>query len=327
MLFLALAVRGIQLPELLAALGQVNYLWLVPATLALAAAVVTKGFRWQWLFLPEHRLPYWPLVSSLLVGYMASNVLPARPGEVVRLILVSGEFPVSPARVLSTIVIERLLDVLSLLILLGLTLPFLPVELPVWMQGSAQALGIGSVLAAAAMILLSRSRVQVVALLRRLLRPVRFLDRPAVYSTVDHVLAGFGALRGGRGVALVAISLVSWLASLAMSWMVAQAFHMDVPFTALSFTLVVTTLGQLLPSTPGYVGVFHALAVLALTPFGVPKDLALSYALVLHGATYVLLTLWGAMALWARGVSLGQLLKHRPQVAPVGEPAERVDGD
>ena len=114
LVFLALALRGVRLGDLWDALRRASYLWLLLAVAITVLLLLIKGWRWQLLFYPEYRLPYGSVLTALCAGYLASNVLPARLGEVVRLLLLAGEQPVSVARTFSTIVIERLLDVLTL---------------------------------------------------------------------------------------------------------------------------------------------------------------------------------------------------------------------
>ena len=89
--FLFLALRGIRLKELWLALQQVNYWWLIPCVLVTVALLFLKGWRWQLLFLPEYRLPYSPVFTSMCAGYLASNVLPGRAGELVRVVLLVSE--------------------------------------------------------------------------------------------------------------------------------------------------------------------------------------------------------------------------------------------
>ena len=103
-----------------------------------------------------------------------------------------------------------------------------------------------------------------------------------------------------------------------MAWSAAQAMHLQVPVTALGFAVVVTTLGMLLPSSPGYIGVFHYLVTVALAPFGVPKDVALGFALVWHGVNYLTLCASGVVALWVHGTSLSQVLRWRMGARPEG---------
>jgi glycosyltransferase 2 family protein len=306
--FLALALQGINLQALGAALQQANYIWLLPAIAVTLGILVVKGIRWQLLFLPDHRLAFAPAFTALCAGYLASNVLPARLGEVVRVVLLVSEEPVGVVRTASTIVVERLLDVLSVMIILVLLLPF--VTLPPAMTRAAQSLGILSLVGAGALLLLSFWKERVLCWTRLVLQHIRILDRPAVYQALGHLIDGFAALRGRLGLALIALSLLSWFGSVAVAWCVSQAFAMTVPVTAMAFAVVVVALGMVIPSSPGYIGVFHYLATFALAPFGVPKDVALSFALVWHALNYIELSVVGLVALAIHGTSLGQVMRR-----------------
>lgn len=306
LVFLALALRKISFGELWAALTTANWLWLIPCVLITVALLLLKGWRWQLLFLPEHRLPFKPVFVALCAGYLASNVFPARAGELVRLVLLVSDQPVDAARTLSSIVVERLLDVLTLLALMVVLLPF--VDLPEWMRSSGQVLGVAALVAAALIVLLSFWKERLLALAHTVLRPIRFLDRPGVYAAIGHLIDGFATLRGRLGLVLIGISLLAWLAVVVEAWTAAVAVRLDAPITAITLAVVVTSLGMVVPSSPGYIGVFHYLVTVALAPFGVPKEMALSFALVWHAANYLTLSASGAIALWAHGTSLGQVL-------------------
>jgi len=314
--FLALALQGINLKALGVALRQAEYIWLLPAIAITLAILVVKGVRWQLLFLPEHHLPFAPVFTALSAGYLASNVLPARLGEVVRVVLLVSEEPVGVARTVSTIVVERLLDILSLLIILMLLLPF--VTLPPAMTRAAQSLGILALVGSTVFLLLSFWKERVLRWSQSALQHIHLLDRPAVYQALGHLIDGFATLRGRLGLVLIALSLLSWFGSVGVAWCVAQAFAMAVPVTAMAFTVVVVALGMVIPSSPGYIGVFHYLVTVALAPFGVPKDVALSFALVWHGLNYVELSIVGLVALAVHGTSLGQVMqkwRNRGKVA------------
>jgi hypothetical protein len=304
--FLALALRGIQLGDLWAALRAANFWWVIPAILVTAALLFLKAWRWQLLFLPEHRLRYSSVLTALCAGYLASNVFPARLGEVVRLVLLVSDEPVSASRTFSTIVVERLLDVLTLLVIMLPLLPF--VELPAGMARGALLLGAVALLGAGVMVLCSFRKAQALEFVGRVLQRVRFLNRPGVISALEHLIDGFAALRGRMGLLLVAISLLGWVGVVFMAWSSAQAFRLDAPLTAMVFAVVVTTLGMLVPSSPGYVGVFHYLVTVALAPFGIGKELALSFALVWHGINYLTLSASGVVALAVHGTSLGAVV-------------------
>lgn len=316
--FLVLALRGIRVEELWNALRHASYGWLVPGVVATAAALAIKAWRWQMLFRPEYHPKFGAVFTALSAGYLASNVLPARLGEVVSVVLLVGDEPVSIARALSTLIVMRLLDLLTLLaILIGL-LPF--VRLPVEMTRAAQGLGVAALTASALIVFLSFHRDALLDLAQRFFRRVRLLDRPGIYAGLGHLLDGFAALRRRSGLGLVGVTLLWWATVVSAAWAGAQAFRLEVPLTAIIFANIVVALGMLVPSSPGYVGVFHYLVIVALTPFGVPKELALGYAIIWHGMNYLTLSATGVIALAAHGISLSQILRYRPEQRSNGLP-------
>ena len=308
LVFLVLALRGVQFDALWGALRQANYIWLVPAILLTVNTLLIKAWRWQLMFRPEYRLPFGAVFTALSAGYLASNVLPARLGEIVSVVLLVSDEPVSVARTLSTLIVTRLLDLLSLLVILVGLLPF--VSLPPDMLTAAQGLGVAALFGVVAIVLLSFWRDAALRLAQRVLRHIRPLDRPAVYASLGHLVDGFALLRRPLGLLLIAITFLAWVSIIVTSWACAQAFHLDVPLTALIFANIVTALGMLVPSSPGYIGVFHYLVTVALAPFGVPKEIALGYAIVWHGSNYLTLSISGMVALGIHGTSLGQVLER-----------------
>jgi glycosyltransferase 2 family protein len=306
LLFLWLAVRQINFEALLLALRNANWIWILPAVAGIVAMLLIKTWRWQIMFLPEHHVPFDAVLTAQSAGYLASNVLPGRAGEAIRLVLLASDQPVGAARVLSTIVVERLLDTLSLLVLLVALLPF--ISLPEWMTRSVQVLGLGAIVGTVVIVVLSFWKERVVRWSKAILRHIRFLDRPGVYAAIEHLIDGFATLRGRRGPALILLSFAAWAAVAFEAWSVKMAVAPPVPMTGMMFALLVTSLGMVVPSTPGYIGVFHGLVVLALGPFGVPTTTAMSIALVWHAVNYIVLSLAGLIMLSVHGTSLGQVV-------------------
>lgn len=307
--FLALALRGVRFDDLWAALRHAAYAWLVPAVLLTVVTLLIKAWRWQLMFRPEYRLPFGSVFTALAAGYLASNVLPARLGEVVSIVLLVSDEPVSAARTLSTLIVTRLLDLLSLLVILIGLLPF--VQLPADMLAAARGLGVVAVLGGGAIVLLSFWRDAALRLAQRVLHSTRLLDQPAIYASLGHLLDGFTLLRRPLGLLLAAATFLAWASIFLTAWACAQAFHLNVPLTAVIFANIVVALGMLVPSSPGYIGVFHYLTTVALAPFGVSKEIALGYAIVWHGVNYLTLSVTGMVALGVHGTSLGQVLKRR----------------
>ena len=313
-----LALRGIDFAELWAALAGARWIWIIPAILGITVMGLIKAWRWQILFLPEHRVPFEAVFTAQSAGYLASNIFPGRAGELVRLVLLVSDQPVGGARALSTIVVERLLDLLSLLVVMVALLPF--IELPSWMMRSAQILGIGALAATAVIVVLSFWKERILRWAHLVFGRIRFLDRPGLYASIEHLIDGFAALRGRRGPALILLSFAAWAAVIFEAWAVRMAVTADVPFTGMVFAVVLTSLGMVAPSSPGYIGVFHFLVIEALRPFGVPVTTAMSIALIWHAVNYITLSLTGVIMLWVHGTSLGQVMakwrargENRPQ--------------
>ena len=123
------------------------------------------------------QVPFESVLTAQSAGYLASNVLPGRAGEAVRFVLMASDQPVGAARVLSTMLVERLLDTLSLLAVLALLLPFLN-DLPEWMTSSVKVLAAAATLATILIVVLSFFKERVLACAHAILRHIRFLDKP-----------------------------------------------------------------------------------------------------------------------------------------------------
>jgi uncharacterized protein (TIRG00374 family) len=303
--FAYFAVRDVHLGEVWDALGKCDYWWLVPGFGALAAANVVRALRWQYLFSPETRPPFRPVLSAMLIGQLFNNVLPARAGEAARVVALSQSARVSRAETAGTVVIERAYDVLSLLVLLFILLPWLPHVS--WLRGAAIfAIALFAGLAAAFV---------VVAVWRE--RPVRFLLRPlarlpfvaheqteAAAANLVHGLAG---LRRAR-LALVAMVLttLSWAMVGISSWLVLRGFDLGRELSPVAGILVVIAIGLalILPASPAAVGVFEAAVLVALKAYGVPESRALSYALVLHALNFFPYVIAGVLLLQGHAASL-----------------------
>ncbi|MFQ6057963.1 MAG: lysylphosphatidylglycerol synthase transmembrane domain-containing protein [Anaerolineae bacterium] len=303
---LILALKDVHFAEIGRALGQANYLLLIPALAAVLAGLGARAVRWRLLFYPQRDLRLDKLFSVLNIGYLLSNIFPARLGDLARAYLIGDLEKVSVARALSTVVVERVLDVITIVLFLALLIPFVP--LPSWAARSG--LVVGALFAALALLLIAVSyqKERGLRVLDRLLGLAPGLDGGRLLRGFGSLIDGFAVLRAqGALPGLIAWSLLAWTCSALINYFVMLAFDPRLPFTAAVFVLCVTVLGMTVPSSPGYVGVFDYLTVVALSLFAVEKDLALSYALVLHAVLYISMSLMGLLSLWRESYSLGQV--------------------
>ena len=314
---LALALRGINLRQVGETLAQAEYVYLVPATVAMLAYLVARSVRWRLLLGPEVSLVRCFWVTN--VGYLVSNVLPFRLGDPARAVVIGQGGKISTAAALSTVVVERVLDMLMVVALLAGVTPF------VSGVGSAMSAGLvagGAVLVALAVLLTLAFRPDWGRrLVRRVLGWLPRLDSERWARALDGLFEGLAPLRSGRkGLALLAWSVVTWALVVAYYWALMRAFLPRPPALAAPFLACVVGLGMAVPSSPGAVGVFHAVARYGLTaPFGIPVDQAVTVAFAIHAFQYVLMCVLGLVGLARESISLGWL---RTQVTRTKKEAE-----
>jgi uncharacterized membrane protein YbhN (UPF0104 family) len=324
---LVLAVLGIDLRLVVETLAQAEYVYLIPATVAELAYLVCRAVRWRLLLGPQVGLARSFWVTN--VGYLVSNVFPFRLGDPARAVVIGRSGKVSTAAALSTVVVERVLDMLMVVLLLAGVTPFLYKgrQSDSFVSGIGSAIGAGLVaggaaLAASAVLLLLAFRPDWGRrAVRRVLGWVHRLDSDRWARAFDGLFEGLAPLRSGRrGLALLAWSVATWAFVVAYYWALMRAFLPRPPALAAPFLVCVVGLGMAVPSSPGAVGVFHAVARYGLTvPFGMSVDQAVTVAFGIHAFQYVTVCLLGLVGLARESISLGWL---RSQVAGVTDTSE-----
>ena len=292
-LLLWLALRGQHLPQTLAALRDADYRYLVPALVLYFTGVWVRAVRWRVLLSPMGSYSAASLFPVVVIGYMANDVLPARMGEVVRVYVLSQRERLPKAAALGTVVVERLLDAATMLLLLAVAALLVPlngdVERVAVVAGGCLMLGLLPLL----LLLLWPAWV-----IRRLAPVSRRLPEGLsgrIAAAGEGFLAGLRVVRSSRVLLLgLGLSVVAWLFEAGMYWSLALGFGLPLGGALVLLTLAVTNLATLVPAAPGYVGSFELGALLVLVGLaGLNRELATGYVLALHAALVLPVTLWG----------------------------------
>jgi len=302
---LILALLGIDLRRVAETLAQAEYVYLIPATVGMLAYLFARSVRWRLLLGPEVSLSRCFWITN--IGYLVSNVFPFRLGDPARAVVIGRGGKVSTAAALSTVVVERVLDMLMVVALLAGVTPFV--------SGVGSAMGAGLVaggaalVASAALLLMAFRPDWGRRVVQRVLGWVPRLDGERWMRALDGLLEGLAPLRSGRrGLALLVWSVVTWACVVAFYWTIVRAFLPRPPALVAPLLVCVAGLGMAVPSSPGAVGVFHAAARYGLTvPFGVPADQAVTIAFAIHTFQYVLACLLGLVGLARESLSIGWL--------------------
>ncbi len=307
------ALRDVRLDEVVRHLRNADP-W--PLALGVVFASITfpmRLVRWRLLLRSETGapLPPGPLWHATAIGFMANNLLPFRAGELVRIFaatkLAGARFTAS----MSSIAVERVFDGLTVVALLGVGL--LTSDLPsgvvvggVSLARGAQIAGVlslGALAAAGAVVAFPLAAERAI---RRWLRPGRMADR--IISIIDGLRHGLASLRSPALFAGVIVwSLVLWLTNALALRVSFDAFDIPVGFGGALLLQGVLVIGISVQLTPGFVGQFEAAIVAALALYGIPNDVASSYAIAYHGATFIPITLAGAWSLARTPVALSDL--------------------
>jgi uncharacterized protein (TIRG00374 family) len=290
---LVVLFRGIDLPETARSFRKANYWLLAPAVVFLILDLQFRAVRWRLLLAPQAGLRHSNLFGATNVGYLVNDVLPFRAGEVARVFLIDELEKTGKVRSAASIAVERGIDVIAMVALVIATFPF--IDEPGWTHGPALLIGAGAVAAFALLIALSHANETDRAFWKRWLRAVPRIGEHLEQASNTMLVALHPLRRAVTLGAVVALTATIWLCGTLSFLMVMKAFHLDVGFPAAAIVIGATTLGMVVPSSPGYVGVFHAIAVKTLTEvFGIPKETALTYAVAQHAVIYFVPAALGA---------------------------------
>jgi hypothetical protein len=302
---LGLAVAGIEWSRVGGALRRADWRYLLPAGAALLGFLVARSARWTVLL--GGRAGLGRAFSLTNVGYLISNILPLRLGDPARAVAMGLDDDVKVSTALSTVVVERVLDMLTVVALLAVTAPF--VTDAGWTR-EAGIVGAGIGLAAIGlMTALALKPEWARRLLTAVLDRVAWLESERWLAWFDGLVEGLAALRSPRGVvALIGWSMVAWGMTVGHYLGLLHAFVPQPSLVEASFLTCATALGVALPSSPGAVGVFHSVARYALElPFGFKAETAVVIAFAAHTFQYVVMCGLGAVGLLRENLSLAQL--------------------
>jgi glycosyltransferase 2 family protein len=270
-------------PHTMGALG-----WLFMAAGIYTVATLVRGERWHRILhltgVDARRSDSYGLTT---VGYMGNNVLPARAGEMLRVVLLSPRANASKRTLLGTVVAERMLDAIALASIFVVVVygalrdTALPSQRPFLVAGIA--LGVFALGLLGFQVLRTHGALERV---REYLRPLAGAPR---------------ALLSREGAGLLAVSFAIWAleASVYLSIARATSLH-DISGMGALYLVALTNLFAMLPAAPGYVGTFDAAVAFGVKAIGGTGSQAVSYLLLLRFVLFVPITLVGLVVLVTR---------------------------
>lgn len=314
---LALFLRNADLAKVITSVKAARLEYLVGSLALTCVTFVIRAERWQYLLAPLGPTRFMMVLRTTVIGFAASAVLPARAGEVIRPYLLARREGLSATATFATIVVERILDLVAVLLLLAAFLLWFDPGVEARDSAVFSAIRYGGLVMTPVALgtlalmfvmaghperlhawILKGERVlpsQVAAMIARFAR--MFAEGFAVVRSPLRVLAALGW------------SLVLWMTIAAGIWAVAVAFGLPMPFTGGWLMLAPLVVGVAVP-TPGGVGGFHEAFRLGATSFfGADNDTAVGAAIVLHAISVVPVVIAGLIFTIQDGLKIGGLAR------------------
>ena len=290
------ALSNIDLSLAWHALRTCDYWWLLAAVGAFALGNLARAARWRAFFGQGRRPSLGVVTNAMMIGYLYNNILPARAGEAARVVVLTQRSTTSPVEIVGTVVLERLYDVLAILVIFFAAEPWLPHVS--WFGAAAIAAIVLAVLIAGAAIALAIFGDRPLRLLLRPLSRFSMFSGERLERTLDELSHGLSGLRHPvLALEAFVLTIAAWLMTALCAYLVSLSFNLNVPFACGVLVAAAIGLGMILPSPPAAVGVFEGAALIALEAYGVPHSSALPYAVVLHLVNFVPFVVVGAVLL------------------------------
>jgi uncharacterized protein (TIRG00374 family) len=320
--FMVLAFHKVDFGQMWTSFKSADYLYLLPVVAVVFLSHFLRAFRWRYLLDPIRRLDTSSLFSSLIIGYAANVVTPAHLGDILRGYVLSKKRDLPLSAILATIVMDRIIDLFSLLGLMVIAVFIHP--FPDWVVRSGYIMFAGTVGLLIFLILLKKSRSftrAFLGLVHKIL-PQRIAHQLALIT--ERFISGIVPLKKWHDyITVTFLSFTIWVCYSLVFQFSLHAFGFVEAYRLGWYVslilLVITCIAVVVPSSPGYIGAYHYLCQITLAMFAVPAGPALSYATVVHAVSFLPVLLVGLALANYEGMSLYRSSVDKPLSVNVPE--------
>ena len=296
-------LRNIDVPVLENAIVQARWQWFAPAGILLLITLLVRAWRWSILMAGT---PFWLTFHANNIGYMLNMTLPLRMGEVGRVYVIHERTPVTVTGALSAIVVERILDLATVLLLFAIFAQVVPISAQF---SNAASIATVFVVAAVAISFVSVWKSSAVErLIERLGQRYARLPVAFVLIRFKEITSSFALMRTPTVLlSTIALTFVAWGITLATQYLLFSAF-LPPRFDQSSFSLIMGNLAGALPAPPGGIGPVQWAATNSLVvPFQIDENTAIAFVFLSTFYQQILLILSGLLGLWCLRLTFGRL--------------------
>jgi uncharacterized protein (TIRG00374 family) len=298
-------------PVVMIELSRVEWFMFVPLTAIFFFHFFLRAVRWRYLLPEGQKVPLSRLFECIMLGNLATFVLPLRAGEIIRPYALTLFSPFSFSAGFVSVVIERFFDLAAVLLSFVAMLFFIE-SIPAWAHNGALSLGVMAcgILGFITVGVFFPDRAQVIADFFITRAPSKV--RPALQVFSKDFISGTSVLGGKRGLITVAgLTIIVWITSFMISQGGFYLFGMGASFWEGVTVGVILALAVAAPSAPGFIGIYQTGCIAAFSLFGYSKESALAYAIVTHAYQFAMIVAVGIFILVRNNLSLGALRARR----------------
>ncbi|MCX6628677.1 MAG: lysylphosphatidylglycerol synthase transmembrane domain-containing protein, partial [Candidatus Solibacter sp.] len=298
-------LHGFPLNELGPTLRSLDYWWVCLAVIADLAVYVAHGWRWTTLLAPVARVSFWRTVQAIYIGLFANEVLPLRPGEVIRCYLLAHWSDLRLSLTFASLGVERIIDGVWMVVAFLITASVkrgIPRDVTIGVQLLSLLLLIGAGILF--WIVMHKQHAHAV------------LSESRWSATLRHIVEGLHLMGNPRTLGLTAAISLLYLALQILSYFaLMRAYGLDLSFWVAGGVLTLVRLITVVPNAPGNLGLTNLACVMALGLFEVEKNDAKTFSIILLVALTMPLLIGGAVATALTGLNIGELRDRAHQGA------------
>ena len=279
------------------------------SVILLIISVVIRAKRWQYILKPVEHIPLHPLFASTMIGYFGNSILFFRLGELLRAYSVSVGRTLTVSQAFGTVMLERIIDAFTVVIILLLFLPWIP------MQNSGIQLSvtvfIGTTVIAITIIIISYRWNWLAALKRNNIFKHGIGEK--LLNIIEKIFDGLTMItRSKHMLQLFIFSALLWITYFTMTYYLLDATHLDdIGLMGAGIILVMGSIAIAIPALPGGMGTYDAgIKFTIMLIFSVSSEEALSFALVSHASNYFPFLIIGSIYFIFGGIRLKDINRN-----------------
>ncbi len=287
-----LSFKGINLQDVISGLKNVQLSYVIFFLLIGALVQYLRSYRWGIILQPMEKIDQLSLFSVTSVGFLAIAAIPARIGELARPYLISQKSSIKMSSALGTIIVERVLDSFSVLTIAVVVLFF--ADLPSWMIKSSIIFFMIALAMFGFMLFMIFNRETALKFINLIVQKLPRILAYKIDELIHHFIDGFQIVTNIHLLLyLIFLSAFIWLTNVLSIYILFLSFGFNLPVIASFVLMIILIVGIAIPTAPGFIGNWHFACVLGLSLFGLAKVEALSFAVVYHFLSMIVLLVFG----------------------------------